>query len=41
MMPIDITRNYTQAVLANKAIYDARINKINEFNFINYLQNLK
>lgn len=41
MIPIQITRDYAQKVLVNKAIYDTKLKGSNKLNMLNYVLNLK
>jgi soluble lytic murein transglycosylase-like protein len=42
LIPVQITHDYIQNVLVNKAIYDYRLNKYaTNFNFLNYINSLK
>jgi soluble lytic murein transglycosylase len=41
LIPIQITRDYVQNVLVNKAIYEYRMNNNKAFNFVSYINKLK
>ena len=40
MIPIQITRDYVQKVLTNKAIYDSKLQGLNNVNLLNYISSL-